>query len=240
MADAGKMHPCGVAIPSSVSDRFQADLDWKKDGWKYEFPSYGDDDNWGPGLPNMKRNIGSDKENRTCVIDTALFYVEATKGDNPYYAYVHHHHPDWTSEKAKNSKRGVDCSNFMSHVLNMALGVRVSSNVRKGSASLLEKLPKIEKFTAAQPGDIVYFTRYKNLEEISHCGIVIEVDGKLAVAHSTSSGATKNSDGERDRSGPQITTSHKFYPINRFKHGFSLTDIVNATNDDAHVLLPKN
>jgi len=237
MAEADKKvtHSSGVPVPDSLAARFQQDIDWQANGWKYKWPSYGDTDNWGPGLPSMSRNVSTDETNRQLVVDTALFYVDASRTGTQYYRYAHHHHPDWTSENAKDKNRGIDCSNFIAHCLNVALGIRISSNVKKGANM---KLNKINAFTDCKSGDIVYFSRYKNLEEISHCGIVISVNGKLAVAHSTSAKSTKNDQDERDHSGPQITISHKFYPINRFKWGFSLSDILDATENKPNALVP--
>ncbi len=95
---------------------------------------------------------------------------------------------DWLGVRYKlpgRSRNGVDCSNFMSLILEEVLGMQIPA----GAATQATIFPKIENVEDLQFGDLVFFSgRRIKAKRIGHVGIYI---GNGLFAHSqTSSGVT--------------------------------------------------
>ena len=95
---------------------------------------------------------------------------------------------DWLGVRYRlpgRSRQGVDCSNFVSIILDEVLGMQISA----GAATQATIFPKIEKMDELQFGDLVFFSgRRVKAKRIGHVGIYI---GNGLFAHSqTSSGVT--------------------------------------------------
>jgi hypothetical protein len=93
---------------------------------------------------------------------------------------------DWLGVRYRlpgRSKRGVDCSNFVSIILEETLGLQIPA----GAATQATLFPKIEKMEDLQFGDLVFFSgRRIKAKRIGHVGIYI--GNGLFVHSQTSSG----------------------------------------------------
>jgi len=80
---------------------------------------------------------------------------------------------DWLGVRYRcpgRSRKGVDCSNFVSILLEETLGI----NIPAGSGTQANLFPKIEKIEELQFGDLVFFSgRNKRSKRIGHVGIYI-------------------------------------------------------------------
>lgn len=149
------------------------------------------------------------KKSRELVQETAMFWNSVrAKGA---VVYAHHYHPDW---KGNDGRYGIDCSNFVAYVYNLALGVTFTSDITELSKL---RLPHVKKWTDMKPGDVALFTNMARTR-VSHTGIAVEGAGKPSVVHSHGGKV----------SGPQIASLHNWWPINRFAYGFRLEDLVNC------------
>lgn len=95
---------------------------------------------------------------------------------------------DWLGVRYKlpgRSRNGVDCSNFVSIILNEVLGMQIPA----GASTQANIFPKIENIAELQFGDLIFFSgRRIKSKKIGHVGIYI---GNGLFAHSqTSSGVT--------------------------------------------------
>lgn len=222
---APTVHRCGQPFPKSLLHRFRMDLHYRHipHAWKGR---------WGPPRPNMDRDVHKDEQvNRDLIVTAALWWEKMNYETYPScIKYAHHHHPDW---RGKNDVYGVDCSNWVSHVYNLVLGVKFSSGIKQqGDLHNTKKgVKKITNFQALRPGDVVLF----GSKRITHVGIAVPYettsqDGNkttvLGVVHVTG-------DGHRDvrrgwdgaKSGPQLTIYHDSWPLWKFSHGYDLVDL---------------
>ena len=95
---------------------------------------------------------------------------------------------DWIGVRYRlpgRSRQGVDCSNFVSIIIEEVLGMQIPA----GASTQATMFPKIEKMDDLQFGDLVFFSgRRIKAKRIGHVGIYI---GNGLFAHSqTSSGVT--------------------------------------------------
>ena len=183
---------------------------------------------WGPPARHfaIPDGVGSKSADwkRERVIATALRYQGIS--------YQHHHIPawdppaDWPWKKVGlgHNAPGVDCSNFTSFVYNIALGIKINSDVTKqseltemtfadGHKAPIQRIEKpstyAEFVSVLKPGDLIFVRN--NQEEISH--VIMWVGAALAAPATTPLIIDSTGAGHTDSSGVAIPDGVQLRPF---------------------------
>ena len=124
-----------------------------------------------------------------------LYGVRITPDDN---IFLYNERARWMGVRHKlggSTKRGVDCSGFVSIVYREVYGKQLA----RSSADMLKYNCKKVSRAKLQEGDLVFFSGSRNSRQIGHVGIVTEVNhqtGSFSFIHASRTGVCVSSSTE--------------------------------------------